>query len=147
MSTQTSELSRTPLQTVAAIYEAFGRGDVPTLLGHLAEDVTFEATEPPTDAAAAGHPLLAVRRGKDEVLDFFGALATCEVHAFEVVDLMSSDTQVAAHVRLEMTTPAGVRLVDDEMHRWQIGPDGRVVAMKHYADTAKHLAAWYPVTS
>ncbi|WP_333716976.1 nuclear transport factor 2 family protein, partial [Gordonia sp. (in: high G+C Gram-positive bacteria)] len=59
------------LTTLIAIYEAFGRGDIPSLLGLLSDDVSFEASEPPSTAAAAGHPLLSVRQGKGEVAEFF----------------------------------------------------------------------------
>ena len=30
------------LATMGAIYEAFGKGDIPTILGHLADDVRWE---------------------------------------------------------------------------------------------------------
>ena len=36
----------------------------------------------------------------------------------------------------------GGRFRDEELHRWAFGPDGRVTSLRHYVDTAKHLAAW-----
>lgn len=134
----------THLFTVTAIYEAFGRGDVTSLLEHLADDVAFDAEEPLNAAGAAGHPLLRPHRGKEGIVAFFTAFAPCEVHAFEIGDLMASDDQVAVQVHADYTTPAGVRLVDDEIHRWTFAPDGRAQSVRHYVDTAKHLAAWFP---
>ena len=132
------------LFTVSAVYEAFSRGDVPSMLGLLSDDVAFDAEEPASTAAAAGHPLLSPRRGKDDVRDFFATFAQCELHAFELIDLMSSTDQVAVHVFIDYTTPAGVRLQDDEIHRWTFAADGRAATLKHYVDTARHLAAWFP---
>ena len=132
------------LTTLIAIYEAFGRGDIPSQLGLLSDDVRFEASEPPSTAAAAGHPLLSVRQGKGEVAGFFTEVGRCELHSFDILHMFSGDGQAAVHVRIDLTTPAGIRIVDDEMHRWEFDDAGRAVSMKHYADTAKHLAAWFP---
>jgi hypothetical protein len=38
--------------TIAAIYEAFGRGDVPAILDHLADDVTWDGEWAPLSATS-----------------------------------------------------------------------------------------------
>jgi ketosteroid isomerase-like protein len=144
MPTRTSELPRTHLSTVAAIYEAFGRGDVPTVLELMSEDIAFDADSLGSSAAEAGHPLLSPRRGKAELVGFFEEFGRCEVHAFEVLDLMASETQVAVHVFVAYTTPAGAVIEDDEIHRWTFDQEGRAATLKHYGDTARHIAAWFP---
>jgi ketosteroid isomerase-like protein len=39
------------------------------------------------------------------------------------------------------STPAGGRFRDEELHLWTLGADGRIVRLRHYVDTAKHIAA------
>jgi hypothetical protein len=34
-----------------------------------------------------------------------------------------------------------VALFDEELHLWTFDEDGRVVRLRHYRDTAKHIAA------
>ena len=58
------------IDTVKRIYEAFGRGDVPAILEHVAEDVDWEY-----GAVDAGVPWLQRRRGREGVASFFASLA------------------------------------------------------------------------
>lgn len=36
---------------------------------------------------------------------------------------------------------SGGKFRDEEIHLWTFGEDGKVVALRHYVDTAKHIAA------
>lgn len=137
----TDILTTSPLAIVAAAYEAFGRGDVASLTELLADDIVFDDDARPSFAQQVGHPLLVTRRGTAGVIAFFQEFSRYELHAFEVTDLMQSDTHVAAHVLIEYMTPGGVRVADDEIHLWTVNSDGLVSAVKHYTDTAKHIAA------
>ena len=138
--TTTQDLS--PLATVTAIYEAFGRGDVPTILELLADDVVFEDDSLPSAAQVAGHPLLIARRGKEGAAAFFAELGNYTFHDFQVTDVLAGDGVVTARVIIDVAYPSGARFRDDEMHLWRFDTDGLVTGMRHYADTAKHLAAW-----
>lgn len=131
----------TGVATVAAAYEAFGRGDVPSLLNLLADDVSWDADWADNSAQNAGVPHLQPRRGKAEVVEFFQMLAGYTFHDFTVLDLMGSDTHVAAIIEVDITTPAGKRVQDQEVHLWTVGADGKLAALRHYLDTAKHIAA------
>ena len=127
--------------TVTAIYEAFGRGDIPAVLSHLSEDVTWDVTEEPWTPAAAGVPWLVPRRGHAEVAEFFAIVGAWDYERFEVLDLLVSDTQVAAAVRLVADLPNGKRLDEVVMHVWTFGEDGSVIALRRMLDTAAHIAA------
>ena len=107
------------------MYEAFGRRDVTAILSHLAEDVTWDVTDEPWTPHAAGVPWLLPRRGHAEVAEFFAIAGAWEYERFEVLDLLVSDTQVAAEVRLIATLPDGERLDEVVMHLWTFG-DGRL---------------------
>lgn len=50
-------------ETVQEIYAAFGRGDVPTMLGHLADDVEWEDWPESWSPYAADVPWLRRLRG------------------------------------------------------------------------------------
>lgn len=64
--------------TVKAIYEAFGRGDVATILDKLDDAVEWETTVPVSDV-----PWLQSRRGKANVVGFFESIAPLKISRFE----------------------------------------------------------------
>ena len=123
--------------TVQAIYEAFGRGDVPAILDRLDENVEWEH-----DAVDHGIPWLQPRRGRAEVAKFFATLAAIEIHRFEPFAFLEGDGRVAALIRLEASVKATSRTVRDlEVHLWTFGDHGRVKAFRHVVDTHQHFLA------
>jgi ketosteroid isomerase-like protein len=126
--------------TVGAIYEAFGRGDLSTIVGHLADGIAWDEW-PDNFAQRAGVPHLAARRGPDDVTGFFGVLAGYRLLEFDVVDVIGDGRQVVAEVRAAFETPGGGRFADEELHLWTFDDAGRVSRFRHYVDTAKHIAA------
>jgi ketosteroid isomerase-like protein len=131
----------TAADIVSSIYRAFGEGDTATVLGHLDEHVSWDADWADHSAHRAGVPHFAPRHGHDGVAEFFALVGKGAIHEFVVHDLMSSDRQVVAQVTIDWTLPSGGRLRDEELHLWTFGRDGRVVALRHYVDTAKHIRA------
>jgi ketosteroid isomerase-like protein len=125
--------------TVAAIYQAFSRGDVPAILERLSDDIAWDHW---TDnfAQRAGVPHLVGRSGRDDVVGFFGVIAAWTLLDFAVLDVIGSERQVVAEVRASFRLPGGGRLADEELHLWTFGEDGRAVRFRHYCDTAKHIA-------
>jgi ketosteroid isomerase-like protein len=125
---------------VTEIYAAFERGDVPAILARLAPDVAWESW---TDnfAQRGGVPYLVPRAGRDDVVGFFAELATMTVLRFAVLDVIGSGRQVAAEVAASFALPNGGRFADEELHLWTFDEAGLVTRFRHYADTAKHLAA------
>jgi len=133
----------TPLETVQAIYAAFGRGDVPAIIDRLSDDVEWEVWAD-NSGQRAGVPWLAKRHGKAGVAEFFQLVGQFAIHEFQVLSIMANDRQVAAEFVIDATPPGGQRYRDEEMHLWTFGPDGTVVRLRHYTDTAKHIAAAAP---
>ena len=131
------------LATVKAIYEAFGRGDIPALLEHVSDDVQWEAWADNT-AQKAGVGWMAPRRGKAGVAEFFQVVAEeLDVQEFQVLSLMAGGDQVAAEFVISANLrKGGGNYRDEEMHLWTFGADGKVVRLRHYLDTAKHAAVW-----
>ena len=128
------------LETVQQIYSAFGRGDIPAILGAIDEDVKWEAWQNNT-AQAGGVPWLKGGSGKAAVAEFFGVVGQMKFNDFRVLGMMASDSQVAVEVVLDATLPSGKRVQDEEVHLWTVNAAGRVTRMRHYLDTAKHIAA------
>lgn len=130
----------TPLQTVQQIYAAFGRGDIPAIVALLDDEVQWE-TWADHSAQAAGVPWLRAGTGKAAALRFFEEISRWRFEDFQVLGLMASESQVAAEVKVDAVVPGGKRLRDEEMHLWNVNAAGKVTRFRHYADTAKHIAA------
>ena len=136
----TSATTTSNATTVADVYAAFGRGDVPAILARLADDVSWDAWSD-NFAQREGVPHLAARRGREEVGGFFALIGSWTVEEFAVLDLIGAGRQVVAEVRASFVLPGGGRFTDEEVHLWTFDDDGRVVRFRHYCDTAKHIAA------
>jgi ketosteroid isomerase-like protein len=128
------------LTTITDLYAAFGRGDLPAILDVLAEDVRWEHWDDNT-AQREGVSHLQPRTGRDGAAEFFATIGEIAFHGFEVRGLAAGDDLVVADVHIDATLPSGGRLRDEELHLWRFDADGRVCAMRHYVDTAKHIAA------
>lgn len=127
--------------TVSAIYEAFGKGDIPSILEFLADDVAWESWTDNT-AQKANVPWLQARHGKADVMEFFKIIGSFEIKDFQVLSIMSGDNQVAAEIVFEATIPmTGAHYRDEEIHLWTFNERGKIIRFRHYVDTAKHIAA------
>jgi hypothetical protein len=123
--------------TVQAIYAAFGAGDVPAILAHLAPDVEWEH-----DWYGPRHPLYRDRRGVAEVPGFFAALADWDFLRFEPQAFLAGGNQVAVPIQLDLRhRGTGRALRDLEMHLFTFAPDGRVARFRHFVDTAQFFDA------
>ena len=127
---------------VSGLYAAFGCGDLEGMLAPLAGDVSWDADWADLFSQRAGLGVVAPRRGIDGAREFFSLLGTFQVHDFQVLDLMASQTQVVAQIVIELTYPSGGRVRDEELHLWRFNDDHEIAALRHYVDTAKHIAAW-----
>lgn len=131
------------LAAVQSIYEAFGRGDVAAILDLLAEDVEWEAWAD-NSSVKAGVPTMVPRHGKDEVVKFFETAGQMKITDLQVLNMMEGPNQVAVEFVLEADLPAwgGGHYRDEEIHLWTFNDDGKITRLRHYTDTAKHIAAF-----
>ena len=125
----------TPVETVHEIYAAFQRGDIPTILEHLADNVEWEYS-----IAPLGVPWLQRRHGRAEVPQFFASMAGFELHRFQPKTFLHSDNIVVVLIDVDLTVKAtGRRLVEeDEVHIWYFDAQGRVARFGHKVDTHQH---------
>lgn len=121
------------VDTVKAMYEAFGRGDVPAILDHLADDVSWDADY---DSPAA--PWLEPRRGKANIPAFFEALAPLTFTKFEPHTFAAHGDKVIAVIRIEAESKGKHYVIPNEGHLWTFRSDGKVTSYQHMTDTALH---------
>lgn len=129
------------LATVQQLYASFGQGDVPGILEKMDENVRWEEWADNT-AQKAGVPWMLPRKGKDGVLAFFQYLGThLKISDFQVLSLMDGGNQIAAEFIIEAEILAtGKKYRDEEVHLWTFNDAGKVVRLRHYLDTHKHIS-------
>ena len=125
-------------ETVQKMYAAFGAGDIPTILGHLAEDVEWEY-----GMADAGVPWLQALRGRAAVPQFFAALGALEFQKFQPKTFLESGNVVVALIDVAIAVKATGRVIveEDEVHIWHFDDRGLVVRFAHKIDTYQHWLA------
>jgi ketosteroid isomerase-like protein len=150
MNTSTMETTTSPAgytdrrAIVGKIYELFGKGDVPAILEHVSEDARWDRWEK-NAAQDKGVPYLQARKGKQGAADFLASLAAVEMREFTVGGILAGGNQVCAEIVIEFKVKAtGKLLRDEQLHLWTLDDRGRVVAFRHYLDTAKHIEASTP---
>lgn len=126
--------------TVTGLYAAFFRGDLAAVLDVLADDVAWEQWGD-NFAQRAQVPALRPRRGVTQAAEFFALIATWTPLDFGLLDVIGAGRQVAAEVRVAFALPNGGRFADEELHLWTFDDTGKVIRLRHYCDTAKHIAA------
>lgn len=129
------------LKTIQAIYQAFGKGDIPTIISHLSDKVQWEHWSD-NSSQKAGTPWMKARKDKAGVAAFFEVVGQLQIKDFQVLSLMEGGNQVAAEFFIEFVYPAtGKTVRDEEMHLWTFDDHGKVIRLRHYTDTHKHMAA------
>jgi ketosteroid isomerase-like protein len=124
------------LETVKAIYEAFSKGNIPFILGCLDENVAWERWHS-NHAQWSGVPYLKERKDVAGVGEFFVEVGKLGVKTTRVVAILDGGDKLAVEFEID-TDRFGF---EQEMHLWTFNADGKVVAFRHYLDTAKHIAA------
>lgn len=126
------------LDSVQAIYEAFGRGDVDAILDHLADDVEWDL-----DAPGYGIPIFEPGTGKEHARRFFAAIQDLEFRRFEPTNFLSGGNQIAVPINVEVELKATGNVVEAlEIHLWTFGDDGKVSRFFHAIDRHAFFVAY-----
>ncbi len=130
------------LQTVQAIYQAFGRKDFEAILAHVSPDVRWQHWAD-NSAQKAGVPYMQERQGHAGVLAFYKSLGdSVTVNSLKVMNFAAGDTIVVAQLAVDWTVKAnGNALIDQIIHLWTFDDAGKVVGYQNFLDTGKHIAA------
>lgn len=125
--------------TVMAMYEAFGRGDIESILGSMSEDIAFDQGIRDTGLA-----YLQPGVGTDHVREFFGHLGrTLEYTVFEPGEpCVGTDTVMVPIVEEARNLRTGAMIPRDTfVHLWRFGSDGKAKEFRHIGDFATHERA------
>jgi uncharacterized protein len=120
------------LATIRAIYEAFGKGDVATILGAVADDVDWAVDAEPVA------PWYGQRTGKDGVASFFADIASStDVQDFAVEGIGASDNEVFAFLRFAVRMKASGREASFHLHHYfRFDSNGKIECYRGSEDSA-----------
>jgi hypothetical protein len=98
------------IHSVQNLYECFQRGDIPTLLNGLSEDVRWE-----THAPAEILPWAGVKNGRSEVGEFFSKLGgEIEFTAFEPTEYIADGDRVVVRGSFSAKVRSNGNAIDDQ---------------------------------
>jgi len=121
------------IETIKAMYEAFGRGDVDAILEHCTDDVDWAV-----DSALEVAPWHGAKHGKAEVPSFFAGIAqTGTVTEFTPLSFTSNDDgDVMVFVRYAFTVTATGKDVATHLHHYFRFRHSKVAYVRAGEDTA-----------
>jgi uncharacterized protein len=129
------------IETVKAMYEAFGRGDVNAILERCTDDVDWAS-----DAAIPVAPWQGVKHGKAELPSFFEGIArTGPVTEFTPLSFAANESgDVMVFLRYGFTVTATGKEVATNLHHFWRFRDGKVAYYRGSEDTALVASALIP---
>jgi uncharacterized protein len=126
------------VKTIESTYEAFGRGDVATILDVLTDDVDWGC-----ESASTEVPWWGIRHGKDAVADFFAQLgANSEVLEFTPLAIVGNGDDVLTVVHYRASATKSGKSVDMEIHHHFHFRDGKISRYRGSEDTLQTLRAF-----
>ena len=131
----------THTQTVQNVYAAFGRGDVPAIVGLTADDVIWDNSGVSNNCPWNGN-----FSGKANVPGFFKAVGDhldFSAGVFNPHTFVESANTVTVVLRLESRLKKnGHLLKNDAVHVWTFNDQGLIKRYQHFNDTAAEVTAW-----
>ena len=126
------------IKTVKRIYEAFGRGDVGTILDCVTDDVDWAS-----EAASGSAPWWGVRHGKDATTGFFESLgATMATEEFTPIAYATTDDgDVLTVVRFRTRAIATGKTAAMDLHHYFRFTEGKISYYRGTEDTEQTAAA------
>ena len=125
----------TNTETVQRVYEAFGSGDVPAVLGAMDEKIDWQEPASLPYGNQVGPQAVAE--------NVFGPVVS-QLEGFavipkEIVD--GGDIVCAIGTYRGKGAATGVELDSEFVHVWRFGGDGKITGFRTYTDTAQWLGA------
>ena len=126
-------------KVVQDAYAAFGRGDIPALLGYMTEDIDWQ----PVIGTAAHVPFSGERKGKASVAEFFKRVAESEdFQQFEPREFVAQGDKVVAIGHYRAVPKATGRTFDSDFVMVFTLRDGKVARYQEFTDSAGINAAF-----
>lgn len=131
------------LQTIHALYEAFGRGDLPAVLALLSDDVHWQVM-----GSERHLPLFGQRQGKPQVSDFFlrlNQLTTDMSFIPQTFHALDNDQVVTSGIDSASSRHTGRQYHTEWVH-WFTLRDGKITRFKEFYDTGSIAEAMGTLT-
>jgi ketosteroid isomerase-like protein len=126
-----------PTALIQKVYAAFGRGDVQTILDHLAPDVEWTLDGP------AIIPYAGALKGPSEVRGFFESLATTQDNQRLTIDeYITQGDDVVTTGRYAATVKATGKKIDSAIGHVFTVKNGAITRFLNFADTAQMADAY-----
>lgn len=126
-------------KVVQDAYAAFGRGDIPALLGYMTDDVQWQ----PVIGTGKHVPFAGERRGKAAVAEFFKIVGETEdFQQFEPREFVAQGDKVVALGHYRAMTKSTGRTFDSPFVMVFTLRDGKVAAFREFTDSAAVNAAF-----
>lgn len=127
-------------ETISEIYAAFLRNDIPFILNQLTDDVKWNYS---TDNSGqkAGLPWLKLYSGRDDVLNFFKAVAEMGIDRFDILTMLENENQVVSKIDLNCKY-----FRDEIVHFWTFNDEGKIFCYEQVVDTAKQISGFENAT-
>ena len=121
---------------IKSLYDAFGRGDIPFIMGNMSHGVSFEYEAPATI------PYSGTRHGVEQAIGFFEGIGASEKDMNLVMNqYIASGDEVASFGRYDTTVKSsGKRITTPVAHYWEF-KDGKVVRFMNFINTAARADA------
>ncbi len=126
--------------TVAALYEAFGRGDIPFIIDHIADNCVWIGT------GEGAIPSGGTYKGKDAVNFFIRLGESVDMTSFNIISISNiNDAEVVSFGNMAGNSKATGKVSSSDwaMH-WKFNADGKVVYFHDFHDTAAGYIANQP---
>lgn len=132
-----------PTATVQALYGAFAAGDLDGILAFVHPDVDWSVQ---VDAPGAERvPMFRNGRGHDAVRHYFSGVADMEFRRFEPLRFAEQGDTVFVELSIEAShRVTGKTTAYEEVHRFRVGPDGRIDAYRPFLDTTRLIELFAP---
>ena len=128
------------VKTVTAVYEAFSRGDIPTVLDALTDDVDWAS-----EAASTDVPWWGPHQGQAGVLAFFEALGgAMELVEFTPLVIVGDGDDVLTVVRYGAKSRTNGKTATMELHHHWKFRDGKIAYYRGAEDTLLTLRTFQP---
>jgi uncharacterized protein len=125
------------IKTIQSVYEAFGRGDVGTILESVTDDVDWAS-----DTSSTVAPWYGVHKGKAGVGAFFQEFGgAIEVAEFTPFAFAANDSEVHTVVRFRATSRATGKSVEMNLHHYFVFQGSQISYYRGTEDTAITEAA------
>jgi ketosteroid isomerase-like protein len=124
-------MSKSNVDLVQQLYGAFGKGDIPTLMNSMSDDIAWHS-----GGRASDFPGFGPRKGHAEVQDFFKIIAeNNEFSHFTPREFYAAGDKVFVLGDYALTLRKSKKFASDWAHIFTIR-DGKVTGFREFLDTA-----------